>query len=224
MEEEKYRGHTIKIEQDDIGGDYNDPRSWDNIGKMICFHSRYGLGDKHDYKNMEEFYSDITGLDEGDYDEYEEYQTGVGEKMDEMDQKDIFMLDLYLYDHSGLTISTAPFSCPWDSGQIGFIYVTKEKLKEEGLEDKTKEEIYDYLRSEVKTYDNYLRGDIYGFTIEETEDSCWGYFGWNHEESGLLAEAKSTIDWSITEKRKKKVKQIKTWIKNKVPFQYRIFI
>ena len=28
-------------------------------------------------------------------------------------------------------MSTGPFSCPWDSGQVGFIYVEKKKVKEE---------------------------------------------------------------------------------------------
>ena len=37
------------------------------------------------------------------------------------------VLPVYLYDHSGIRISTSPFSCPWDSGQVGVIYCTKKK-------------------------------------------------------------------------------------------------
>lgn len=36
----------------------------------------------------------------------------------------VLMLPLHLYDHSGITMNTTGFHCPWDSGQVGFIYVT----------------------------------------------------------------------------------------------------
>ena len=34
---------TIKIERD---GDAESPREWDNVGTMVCWHSRYNLGDE----------------------------------------------------------------------------------------------------------------------------------------------------------------------------------
>ena len=40
------------------------------------------------------------------------------------------ILPLYLFDHSGISISTGSFHDPWDSGQVGFIYASKEKAKE----------------------------------------------------------------------------------------------
>ncbi len=36
------------------------------------------------------------------------------------EEKAIFITSLYLYDHSGITVSTWPVSCQWDSGQAGF--------------------------------------------------------------------------------------------------------
>lgn len=54
------------------------------------------------------------------------------------------------------------------------------------------------LKGEVETYDQYLRGDVYGFVVEkkvgceccghvETEevDSCWGFFGSDPIENGM---------------------------------------
>jgi len=41
------------------------------------------------------------------------------------------ILPLYLYDHSGITMSTSVFSCPWDSGQVGWIYASKQKFIDE---------------------------------------------------------------------------------------------
>ena len=43
----------------------------------------------------------------------------------------VFYLPLYLYDHSGITMNTGGFSCSWDSGQMGWIYATKEDIQKE---------------------------------------------------------------------------------------------
>ena len=94
-------------------------------------------------------------------------------------------LPLYLYDHSGISMSTGQFSCPWDSGQVGFIFISKEKaLKEYGgkrVTKKLREKVKTYLQGEVETYDSYLTGECYGYQIfdknGEEIDACWGYLG-----------------------------------------------
>ena len=98
-------------------------------------------------------------------------------------------LPLYLMDHSGLAIQTTSFNDPWDSGQVGWIYVSKEDaLKEFGGEKMTgaiRKKAEDLMRSEVAAsevaaYDSYLRGECYGFELYksgELMDSCWGFMG-----------------------------------------------
>lgn len=39
---------------------------------------------------------------------------------------------------------------------------------------------------------------VYGYQIDELEDSCYGFYGYDHEKSGLLDEAKSVIDHHIS--------------------------
>ena len=90
-----------------------DPREDDNLGTMICFHGSYNLGDKHDYNHQ-----DYNGWDEMKEAIIKNEDVGV-------------ILPLYLYDHSGITIATTPFSCRWDSGQVGFIIISKEKMRHE---------------------------------------------------------------------------------------------
>jgi hypothetical protein len=142
---------------------------------MVCFHGRYDLGDKHNYKS-----GDYNGWDEMEKSIIKNENVGV-------------ILPLYLYDHSGITISTSPFSCNWDSGKIGFIFISKEKmLKEYGgkiVTQTLKDKVEGYLKSEIEIYDQYLTGDVYGYRVSEvttcsegheheTEiDSCWGYYG-----------------------------------------------
>lgn len=132
----------------------------DNAGTMICFHRRYNLGDKHEFKSAN--FNSWDGL----------------RQLIEDELHAAICLPLYLYDHSGLTISTNPFSCPWDSGQVGFICMSEEKLASEfgGDYDKGR----NCLVAEVSCYDDYLRGECYGYVVElngEEIESCWGYLG-----------------------------------------------
>lgn len=153
---------NIRIEPD---LDPESPRQWDNLGTMFCFHRRYRLGDEHGVRS-----DDFSGWDE----------------METQFRKDYaVVLPLYLYDHSALTISTRPFSCPWDSGQIGFIVASRNKILAEyggkRLTKKTLELVEQVLEGEVRTYDQYLTGDVWGYVIEDEEgnhlDSCWGFYG-----------------------------------------------
>ena len=38
---------------------------------------------------------------------------------------------VYAYIHSGVALSINPFSCPWDSGQIGFAVISRADLEKE---------------------------------------------------------------------------------------------
>jgi len=46
------------------------------------------------------------------------------------------------------------------------------------------------LREEVEVYDQYVRGDVYGFILETPEgelmDSCYGFYGNDFKENGML--------------------------------------
>ena len=97
-----------------------------------------------------------------------------------------------MYDHSGVTISTTPFSCPWDSGQIGFAIVTKEELRKEFSVKRITKELTEkatkILLNEVEVYDQYLKGDVYGFKVlenDEETDSCFGFFGDDFATNGI---------------------------------------
>ncbi|MAT51153.1 MAG: hypothetical protein CMK32_08220 [Porticoccaceae bacterium] len=121
------------------------------------------------------------------------------------------ILPLYLYDHSGITMNTSGFMCGWDSGQVGYIYVSHKKLAKEwgqGIDEPVvrrdtqeilspslREYAVDILKSEVEVYDQYLTGDIWGYVIEDEEgnhiDSCWSMLGREYCEE----EAKSQAEW-----------------------------
>jgi len=180
METVIYKGYTIFIESEDSA---SSPREWDNLGTMVCFNSRRPLGDKHDFKSPEEF-----------------------KKF--WNRTKAVVLPLYIYDHSGITMNTTGFSCPHDSGQVGWIYVTSEKIREEyswkHLTKKRRETIAGYLKAEVKTFDQYLTGDVYGISKiadpegnELEEGSVWGFYGHDHKESSLMESAEGTIEYDL---------------------------
>lgn len=192
----EYKGREIEIYRSEF---HDDPREWDNIGKMICFHGRYNLGDKHNYDDPTELAEEVT-------------------------EKDHIILPLYLYDHGGITMNTVGFSCNWDSGQVGVIYTNLKMLKAIGHDFKEitpelRKKVEGWLKEEVKTYDQYLTGEVYSYNTER--DSCGGFYGDDHEASGLLPEARSIIDYEIEGELKDRQTKLKALIKARVPLYLR---
>lgn len=173
VHEETYQGHTIKIYHDN---DAESPREWDNFGTLICGHSRYQLGDKHEFDDARSFLLDLLDLDV-------EMDLPVNDLIKRV-EKIAVILPVYLYDHSGLAMNTTGFHCPWDSGQIGFIYVKLSDIRKEysikRVSAKLREQAATYLRNEVQTFSDYISGSVYGYVVEkegEEIDSCWGFIG-----------------------------------------------
>lgn len=176
--------HRLKIQQDSYA---ESPREWDNLGTMFCRHGRYNLGDK----NAED----------------------IRDSNNCLPKKGYTILPLYLYDHSGITMNTTGFSCPWDSGRVGIIYVSDKKARSEYgwkvITKKRREQLRTYLRNEVEVYDQYLTGDVYGFIYEQVsvdqdgeetvieEDSCWGFYGRDPATNGVADQI--PVDLSLCE-------------------------
>jgi len=170
-------GHILQIFQDTWA---ESPRTWDNPGTMAIFHKRYNFGDEINF-SAEDF---------NDWTEMEEYI--------KTDLKAAVILPIYMYDHSGITINTQGFACPWDSGQVGFIYVTESKLKDEhgvsGLTEAIINKATEILENEVKTMNTYIMGDVYAFQLVKREsgkeeviiDSCSGFYGEDFHDNGML--------------------------------------
>ena len=206
MNHETYerKGYTVEIHTDE---DPPNPRKeWDNAGVMCCEHRRYDLGDG----GMDLLFDaleadsrwDETELnlpDDEEMPEPEDYQALLDLAQEWAEKKDFVrytILPLYLYDHSGITMNTTGFSCPWDSGQVGIIFMTPQARCNERF---TEEEAEKYLRGEVEAYDQYLTGDVYGFIVKDKDDeeldSCWGFFGLEY----VKEEADRVVDYYVKE-------------------------
>jgi hypothetical protein len=216
IHEEVYKGLKIEIISDEDG---QSPREWDNMGKMICFHSRYNLGDEHNFKQPNAFRFSLLEELLGDTDKAEAFvEKHSEEEIKALIDKKYFIKNLFLYDHSEISISTRSFigraqHAQWDSGQVGYIYVSKADVKKEWKVTKISKKLADTinknLEGEVETYDSYLRGDVYGFKISVNEedgeelDSCWGFIG--DYDGHILQEAKSRADCLAKDIAEKKI-------------------
>lgn len=115
--------------------DPESPRDWDNLGIMTCWHRRYNLGDKHKHNDSANFFWDLATDIHRDFpwrDDVDWIDGMWEDRRMQIVEKHFAILPLYLYDHSGLSISTGAFSCPWDSGQVGWIHMSLEKARQIG--------------------------------------------------------------------------------------------
>lgn len=114
-------------------------------------------------------------------------------------QKHIFIAPLYKYEHSGIVYSTSPFSCRWDSGQVGYIFSTASDFNRIGA-DWNPETAKQYITGEIDIYNNFLSGECFGFKVEEVStcgscstkhfnevEACWGYIGEQNEIIKMIA-------------------------------------
>lgn len=151
----EHKGFKVEIHHDD---DPISPRDDENLTTLACWHRRYNLGDKKiEYMTEEEVRESVPDI--------------------------LVIIPLYLYDHSGITMNTTGFTCGFDSGQVGWGYITKEDAEKMGCvgPEWTEERLKESLRSDVETYDYYISGNMYGYKVfnhdNDEVESCWGFFG-----------------------------------------------
>lgn len=207
--------------------DPSDPRENDNLGVMICWHSRYKLGDEHSYDDPDALWRELIG--DEDFDAIEEKYNAETEKWHESHPDERYgsnahmrwiddvlrrqraevrekvlakgytVLPLFLYDHSGITMSTGGFSCPWDSGQVGYIYAGPEQIEKVGCPP---DKVVEGLEGEVKEYDRYLTNECFGVCVEVfdadgkrvEDEAVWGHLGSEWAKQALEESVTATVE------------------------------
>lgn len=149
------------------------------IGTFLFYHNKYSLGDEVP-----------TKYDENNFDSW-----GEMEYMLSKDPKVKAFKRVYMYDHSGIALSTSEFGCRWDSGTLGYTVAFQSNIQEclgwKRVSAKRKEKLLEYLENEINTYDTIVQGDVYGYILYEDgeiTDQCGGFIGANFENNGLLDE------------------------------------
>lgn len=201
----------------------NPRKEFDHIATIHAAHRRYNLGDVEvndiddsfyklsqedgvkitcEYCGRDLSYDGNGGWDDDREEDYDECDSDDSPEHDFYGRKiryhkpkatGVTIFPVFMYEHSGITISMGAFSCPWDSGQLGIIYITDKQAKEAWGEEVTAEQIKECCEAEIKEYDAYLTGMVFGYIIEnEDEDeieSCWGFY----DEADAKSEATSVM-------------------------------
>lgn len=144
---------------------------YDNVGTIVHWHRGYDLGE------------DVRSILE----DPRMHSLAYFERYLSLCRDAAIILPISMLDHSGVTIWVAARRGEesqfdpggWDSGQVGYIYCTREQVREEWGGDLDKAE--SYLRGEITEYDAYLRGEVYYYVVVdedgETLESCGGFIG-----------------------------------------------
>ncbi len=204
METIKIKDYPVKIYLEDWT---ENPREWADSSTLCTAHRNYGFGGvalSHTCTSLHDAFRHHL-QDEG------------------LTERDIICCDVYLYEHSGIALSTAPFSCSWDSGQLGYIYEKRSDIRAEfdvkRISPQLEQIIFDRLDSEIETLGYWANGEVYYYEVEG--EICGGFFGSDHEASGLIESATDTINWLRREKVRKHTANLKRLIKSGVNLQYR---
>jgi hypothetical protein len=144
--------------------------------KLIISHRRYELGHKHNVN-----FSDFENADKL----LEYLKTEYSYK---------YWLPVYMYEHSGISLSVNPFSCRFDSGIIGFAATNERTNENEAIE---------LIKKELKMYSAYLNGEVWSYQIieqttcpccEMTKKETIEYVGGFYDETEAENEAKKHIE------------------------------
>jgi len=196
VEKTQYKGFQIKVVVDDEP--CNPTQEYDNLGHIALYGHEYNFGDEN-------------GLTQSDIEAIES-------------NPELISLPIYAYIHSGMTINTTGFSCPWDSGQIGVVYVSKEQIRQEYSRKRITEKCINFvenqLQSEIEILDRYLTGRVYGYQIinktgNKIIDSCYGFFCPSED---VKSEAKAIVDNIVKTEKIEKIKKFEAL--SQIPLPY----
>ena len=165
----------LKISYDEFS---DSPRNWDNLGE-IC------VSDRCRYTNDESGFGGDDVL------------TWCDEKKDleTLEKMGYIVLPLSYYDHSGVSIYVGGKCDAWDSGRLGWYIVSKDKIRKEygvkRISSKLRKKVESIMRSEVETFNHYINGEVYGFTLyhnDEEVDCSGGFYEDDNEYNGFIRE------------------------------------
>lgn len=131
---------VVKIEYD---GFVSNPRENDELVNMVIWHKSIP-SDEHNFENPTEF--------------MEWYNS-------QEDQK-LMIKPLFAHVHGNISLSTTMFSCPWDSGQIGYAYITQHAADSViGFGNYDSESLSKSIENSLKAYQYFLNGECYSVEI-----------------------------------------------------------
>jgi len=177
----EYKKYHINIYQDI---DAQSPEEWDdNSVFLVGFHRQFSV-------NVEGFSKEVCQmLFEKPSDIYEE---SLRERVKQI-KREYHFFGLEAYIHSGVVLALSRegnfVDRQWDVSQLGVVFVSKKEAKNRAKAKKLAKVL-------IEEWNDALSDNVYGYRIEETDDSCWGFFG-DYRKSGLIENAQGDIENAI---------------------------
>lgn len=182
----EYKGYIINIGYDE---GRNNPFE-DCEGNGVFYHWR-----DHGKEELEK-YCELLG-----------YNIETRQKI-KSDNKDAVRIDKYEHSSISYSVSGEGMQCQFDTSHTWAVWFPDKCLLDnlKGFSGaKRRQKVIEYARQACELMNQWCNGEVYYFKVEDKEgnfiDNCGGFWG-DYETSGLLSEAKSIIDWTITESKK----------------------
>ena len=149
-------GITVKIALDD-GGAECPLGSYDDHVRLVEFSRRNGVSDTGVTKRGESPFSEPSDV--------APWAKANG----------FICYPVFKYEHGNVAYSLGAFSCPWDSGQCGYLLLSRKEWKRRGKRSDS------YAKGALESYTSWCNGEVFGYIIEDSDgnelDSCWGFIG-----------------------------------------------
>jgi hypothetical protein len=189
---------------------YNDaPEDWYDIlrlmpdavwqrGQRVAFLKRFFGGTLREFAEEKRRVGDVEALAEMLGDQYGRKPEGWGSAMEWVD------LAAAILQWGGISALSTQ-STGYCQGDVTLLLVvaSPDWLNKTGVQP---EHVQSQLEGAAELYGHWAWGDVYGVSSiegpngEKIEDAlCWGFYGRDHEKSGLLEHARSAIDYRIDE-------------------------
>lgn len=163
----KYKDYTIEIHQDDPN---ENPNELFNDVFLVGFHRN--------------FHVEYNGVN------IELARIMHGKTTCKIGENTYWIFGLEAYIHSGVVLALSnEGNFPdrqWDVSQLGLVFVSKDCYKSKKTAKKFAEEF-------IKQWNMYLSGEVYGYKILETDDSCWGYYGMEAVKKAAMCEIDTVL-------------------------------
>lgn len=184
----------------------NPRHDYSNFSHFALGHNRYDVGDKDTISDLRTLIMEHPNFrKEYHYD----YNLNALPDLEALGlEMDVFAIHMpvYGYEHGDLAVSlsrTGQFADQFDSGKLGFIYVTKQDIRDNfGKKYVTKaliERSKSVILGEFEEYKSFIEGNTFGFSVyadeskEGVEDCMHGFIGDDLEKNGMLEHVKEEL-------------------------------
>ncbi len=175
---EIHKGHVIRVYSDDSPPN---PREGDDMATFVMFHKNHDLGDSKDHTWKVEDYS------------------GWAEMQVALEKNYRLVVPVYMYDHGGVSLARSPFSCPWDSGQVGFVGASADAIRGvygvKRLTRNVMEKARRYIEGAVESYSKYVNGEYVCVSIQDPGGEEGELLGGFEDCELAVQSAKDEIDF-----------------------------